>query len=70
MATFLYLTIGVTGYMTYGNAVETNFMSSITVEALGKPLYAFLNISFTLSTTMTLPIIFFGSRNNCISLIN
>ena len=56
--------------MTYGNKVETNFLKTIDKDQIGSVLYIILNVTFTLSTTLTLPLIFFCSRNNCISVID
>lgn len=69
MANVLYMTVGILGYATYGNRVETDFLKVIDVKSVGKGLYIFLNISFTVSTTLTCPIIFFGARNNTMMLI-
>ncbi len=49
--------------------VEANYLGIITWQSIGKPLYTFLNIAFVLSTTLTLPIMFFGARNNLMMLV-
>lgn len=69
LALILYMAIGVLGYATYGSNIETDFLKVIDVKVMGKTLYIFLNVTFTFSTTLTCPIIFFGARNNALMLV-
>ncbi|CAD8171071.1 unnamed protein product [Paramecium pentaurelia] len=68
MASFLYLCVGVLGYATYGNDIQTNYLKSIKAQEVGSLLYVILNITFVVSTTLTLPVLFFGGRNNFIQI--
>ncbi|CAD8076927.1 unnamed protein product [Paramecium primaurelia] len=68
MASFLYLCVGILGYATYGNDIQTNYLKSIKSEEVGSILYVILNVTFVISTTLTLPVLFFGGRNNFIQI--
>ncbi|CAD8146330.1 unnamed protein product [Paramecium octaurelia] len=65
----LYLIVGLLGYATYGKNIEPNFLLSIKEQDVGAVLFVILNLSFVFSTTLTLPVIFFGGRNNFIQMI-
>ncbi|CAD8060629.1 unnamed protein product [Paramecium primaurelia] len=65
----LYLIVGLLGYATYGTNIEPNFLLSIDEKDVGPVLFVILNLTFVFSTTLTLPVIFFGGRNNFIQMI-
>ncbi|KAM3145381.1 hypothetical protein pb186bvf_002425 [Paramecium bursaria] len=69
LTTALYLTVGILGYATYGNVIDTLYLNYIDPQDISKTLYIILNLTFVISTTLTIPIIFFGGRNNTIQLI-
>lgn len=42
MSSILYITVGVLGYATYGNAIETKYLKSIDRKEVGDVLYVIL----------------------------
>lgn len=69
IATVSYLIVGTFGYGIYGNNITSNFLEKATMDRLGRATYLILNGSFYLSTVLTTPLVFYGARNNFISLI-
>ncbi|CAD8074562.1 unnamed protein product [Paramecium sonneborni] len=69
MGSILYLLVGILGFATYGIKIEPNYLLSINDSDVGGPLFVLLNLSFVLSTTLTIPLMFFAGRNNFIQLI-
>lgn len=68
-ALFMYLIVAITGYVTYGNTLDSNYLNKFDAANVGGPVYVILNVSFVISTMFSFPIIFFGGRNNVVSLI-
>ncbi|KAM3130534.1 hypothetical protein pb186bvf_017343 [Paramecium bursaria] len=65
----IYMTVGLLGYATYGQNVQTNYLEVIKVDSVGETMYLILNITFVLSTTLTQPLIYFGARKNFLSML-
>ena len=66
----LYMLVGLTGSFSYpASEIESDFLKSLQKDRIGLPLFLAMNISFVVSTTFSMPIMFFGARNNFLSLI-
>lgn len=64
-----YLTIGILGYDLVGNVViNGNFLETLPYVTTDSAIYYVINCSFLLSVYFSFPIMFFGSRNNFITL--
>jgi amino acid permease len=66
---FLYLLVGNIGYALYGQKAQANFLLNLDPENINKVLYFGMNIGFLTSVFFSFPVMFFGARNNFISII-
>jgi amino acid permease len=68
VCSIFYLTIGILGYNLVGNDINGNFLESLPYVTTDSVIYFIINISFLISIYFSFPIMFFGSRNNFITL--
>lgn len=69
LCTMSYLLVGILGYNYVGNTVGANFLNYLSYDKLSRPYYFIIKISFLISVYFAFPLMFFGSRNNFIALI-
>ena len=68
----LYLTVGLLGYLSYANSLNSNFLLALNSPGVPRTptgLYILMNASFLSSVFCSFPVLFFGARNNFIALI-
>lgn len=66
---FFYILVGNVGYAMYGSNVQTNFLLNLKIDDLNDFLFFSMNGGFLISVFFSLPVMFFGARNNFIALI-
>lgn len=66
---FLYCFVGIAGYLSYGSAIQSNFLESFQVDDLGSGFYYLVLAAFCLSTSFTVPLFYFGCRNLVLTVI-
>jgi len=64
----IYSIVGVCGYLSYGNQIQTNFLKSIEIQDIGPFFYYLLLIAFSTAVSFSVPLFFFGCRNYLLSL--
>jgi amino acid permease len=69
VCTFTYLLVGILGYNYVGNTVGANFLNFLSYDKFPKIYYFIIKLSFLISIYFAFPLMFFGSRNNFIALI-
>lgn len=65
-----YLTVGFIGYSLAGDNSNANFLTSIVYSETNTILYYIVNASYIFSILFAIVLMFFGSRNNFISIVN
>lgn len=69
LGTLAYLLIGILGYNYVGNTVGANLLVFLPYDKIPKVYYFIIKLPFLVSEYITFSLIFFGSRNNFIALI-
>jgi amino acid permease len=70
MACTLYLIVAIMGYLSFGSSVsDQGLLENFSSDNLGLPLYVIVLITFSMSSTFTFPLMFFGARENIYSFI-
>ena len=63
----IYSLVGVCGYLSYGEKIQTNFLKSVDINDIGPFFYYLLLISFSTAVSFSVPLFFFGCRNYLLS---
>jgi len=70
MALTMYLVVAILGYMSFGSATsDQGLLKNFSVNNIGLPLYVIVLLTFSASSTLTFPLMFFGARENIYSFL-
>ena len=58
------------GYVMYNDKVDADFLLSIDVKTVGRPLFVFLYVAFCTTAILSFPLLFFEGKNTMLVILD